>query len=116
MADAIHKVAFDSKSTGSGRVAGWPNESPRNGSDVWVAGGLRVVATIVTAASDTTPQFEQVTAMDHAVVLSATLSTDQQERRNVLPERQHLVQADVRRERRVLHRRADAVTTKRVES
>src|SRR6516165_10422877 len=33
------------------------------------AGGLRVIVTLVTAASGTTPQFEQVTALDHVAVL-----------------------------------------------
>ena len=41
----------------------------------WAAGGLRIVATIVTAVSGTTPQFEQVTALDYVVVWGATLST-----------------------------------------
>jgi PAS domain S-box-containing protein len=38
------------------------------------AGGLRVIVTLVTAASGTTPQFEQVTALDHVAVLGAVIS------------------------------------------
>jgi PAS domain S-box-containing protein len=38
------------------------------------AAGLRIVATLVTAASGTTPQFEQVTALDHVSVLGAAIS------------------------------------------
>ena len=37
----------------------WLKESPRNGRGVSAAGGLRVVATIVTAASGTTTQLER---------------------------------------------------------
>jgi len=41
----------------------------------WAAGGLRIVATIVTALSGTTPQFEQVTALDHATIWGAEIAT-----------------------------------------
>jgi PAS domain S-box-containing protein len=41
----------------------------------WAAGGLRIVATLVTAASGTTPQFGEVTALDRVVVLGAAIST-----------------------------------------
>jgi PAS domain S-box-containing protein len=41
----------------------------------WAAGGLRVVATIATAVSGTTPQFDQVTGLDHAVLWGAAFST-----------------------------------------
>jgi PAS domain S-box-containing protein len=45
---------------------------------LWLAyagGGLRILATVVTLASGTTPQFEQVTGLDHAVWWGATFST-----------------------------------------
>ena len=50
-----------------------------------------------------------VMGMGYAALPAGSMS-HQQERRHLLPERQHLVPAGLRRERRLLHRRAGALT------